>query len=100
MMTADFYAEHREIVSPTRSQVTVKGPLEILLRGAPALFTLASSRPAGGGEERNCRVERGDLTRVTCDLPAPGAYRVTLFSNTEQHGTYHSIGTIEANREE
>ena len=42
MMTPTFYAEHRELVSPNRSQVTVKGPLEILMRAPPSLFTSAT----------------------------------------------------------
>lgn len=100
MMTPAFYAEHRELISPTRSQVTVKGPLEILLRTPPSLYTLASSRPQGGEAEKDCRIERGDVTKVTCDLPGPGAYDVSLFSNTERYGSYHFIGAVEANREE
>jgi Transglutaminase-like superfamily len=100
MMTPAFYAEHRELVSPNRSQVTVKGPLEILLHTPSSLFTLASFRPQGGGEETNCRVEEGAVTKVTCDLSTPGTYNVSLFSNTQRFGSYHFIGAVEANREE
>ena len=100
MMSASFYAEHRELVSPNRSQVSVKGPLEILLRTPPSLYTIASFRPQGGGQETNCRVEDGALTKVTCDFSGPGVYNVSLFSNTQRYGSFHFIGAVEANRED
>ncbi len=99
MMTPRFYAEHRELVSPTRSQVTVTGPVEILMRAPPALFTSATWSLRGSHERTRCSVARADLTRVTCALPAPGAYSIDLFSNTEEYGSYHYIGQVEANRE-
>jgi hypothetical protein len=40
------------------------------------------------------------LCRHVCQLPAKGAYTVNLFSNTEEYGTYHYVGQIEANRED
>jgi transglutaminase/protease-like cytokinesis protein 3 len=100
MMTPTFYAEHRELISPTRSQVTVKGPLEILLRAPPSLYTLADWSRPGSHERTDCQVQRGDVTKVTCNFPAAGTYEVSLFSNTEQHGRYHFVGKVEANREE
>jgi hypothetical protein len=100
MMTPTFYAEHRELISPTRSQVTVKGPLEILMRAPPSLFTSATWSREGGHERTHCEVQRGEATKVTCALPAVGTYTVEMFSNTEQYGDYHYIGQVEANREE
>ncbi len=100
MMTPRFYAEHRELVSPTRSQVTVHGPLEILLRGPASLFTSAAWSHQGTNDRTHCTVTRGEVTRIECALPAPGAYTVDLFSNTEEYGTYHYIGAVEANRED
>lgn len=100
MMTPRFYADHRELVSPTRSQVTVRGPLEIVMRAPPALFTLAHWSREGDTQHVDCAVVRGELTRVTCELPGPGAYSVAMFSNTQEYGSpYQYIGQIEANRE-
>ena len=100
MMTPRFYAEHRELVSPTRSQVTVRGPLEIVMKAPPTLFTLAELRRNGEKAGRDCAVVRGEVTRVTCDFPGPGAYSVMMFSNTQEYGSpYEYIGQIEANRE-
>jgi len=100
MMMPRFYAEHRELVSPTRSQVTVHGPLEIVMRAPPSLFTSATWTRADAHERNRCAVARGDVTRVTCGLHAAGSYDVELFSNDEQYGTYHFIGQVEANRED
>jgi Transglutaminase-like superfamily len=100
MMTPRFYADHRELVSPTRSQVTVRGPVEIVMRAPPALFTLAHWSREGDKQHVDCAVARGELTRITCELPGPGAYSVEMFSNTQQYGSpYQYIGQIEANRE-
>jgi hypothetical protein len=56
------------------------------------LGALLGTRPAA--------VEHGDVTRMRCELPAPGAYSVKLFSNTAPHGSYHYVGQVEANRED
>jgi hypothetical protein len=99
MMTPRFYAERRELLSPTRSQVTVRGPVDIVMRAPPELFTTATWSFRGKEERTDCTVGHdGGLTRVTCALPAPGAYRVNLFSNDAEYGTYHFVGEVEANR--
>jgi transglutaminase-like putative cysteine protease len=100
MMTPAFHAEHRELISPTRSQVTVHGPVEILMRAPPTLFTTAAWIRRGSHEQTHCAITRGEVTRVQCDLPAAGAYSVVLFSNTEEYGSYHYIVQIEATRED
>ncbi len=101
MMTPRFHAEKRELVSPTRSQITVHGAAEITLRAPPDLFTLAAWKPEGDqGSGTHCAVKRSDLVRITCDLPAPGRYAITLFSSPEEYGTYHYLGRIEVNRED
>jgi transglutaminase/protease-like cytokinesis protein 3 len=100
MMTPAFYAEHRELISPTRSQVTVRGTLEIVMRAPPSLFTSATWRLRGTHERTHCAVRRGELTTVTCPLPSAGAYAVELFSNAQESGDYHYIGEVEANRED
>jgi hypothetical protein len=99
MVTPRFFAEHRELISPLRSQVTVRGPLDIEMRTPPGLFTLATWKQ-DGGTPTDCAVTRGEVTRVHCDLPVRGAYRVELFSNVQQYGSpYWYIGQVEANRE-
>ena len=100
MMTPRFYAEHRELISPTRSQVTVHGPLEIVMRAPPGLFTLAHFHRQGSKDNTDCRVTGTEDVRVTCALPSAGAYGVDLFSNNEPYGSYQYIGQVEANRED
>ncbi len=102
MMSPAFYAEGRELVSPDRSQVTVKGSLTVEMKNPKGLFTLASFIPTGsadpGPEARTrCTVEDGPLTKARCDFPSTGSYTVLLFSNDQRYGTYHFIGQVGAN---
>ena len=97
MMTPRFYAEERELVAPDRSQVTVRGGLDIVINNPRKLFTLADYYPAGGGKGTPCTIVNGAVTRVDCAFPAAGAFVVKLFSNPEQYGSFDYIGQIEAN---
>ena len=97
MMTPRFYAEARELVTPDRSQVTVKGSLGIVINNPRKLFTLADYYPAGGGAGTRCTIVNGATTKVDCAFPAAGAFVVKLFSNPEQYGSFDYIGQIEAN---
>jgi transglutaminase superfamily protein len=97
MMTPRFYAEARELVSPDRSQVTVKGSLSIQINNPRQLFTLADYYPASGGAGTRCAIVNGEKTQVDCVFPTAGAYVVKLFSNPQQYGSFDYIGQIEAN---
>jgi transglutaminase/protease-like cytokinesis protein 3 len=101
MMQPSFYAEQRALISPTRSQVTVHGALDVTMKNPGGLFTLADFGPVGftGSDGTNCEVKGRDDLRVHCAFPGAGRYTVRLFSNTEQAGTYHFIGQVDANDE-
>ncbi|MBK8259572.1 MAG: transglutaminase [Polyangiaceae bacterium] len=99
MMTPRFYAEGRELLSPTRSQVTVSGPFTAEIKTPPGLFTLASWTVFGQPQRTHCETENGTTARVTCNLPAKGKYTVMLFSSEKQYGQFDYIGQFEANRE-
>jgi len=80
-----------ELISPTRSQVTVSGSLQMTVgnpRGAFILATWQSQSGDGGGK---CAVEAGDPIEVHCDFPSDGEYLVMLFGNKEQYGTFGEI---------
>lgn len=80
-----------ELISPTRSQVTVSGSLQMTVgnpRGAFILATWQSQSGDGGGK---CEVDAGDPIEVHCDFPSDGEYLVMLFGNNEQYGTFGEI---------
>jgi transglutaminase/protease-like cytokinesis protein 3 len=97
MMTPRFYAEARELVTPDRSQVTVRGSLGIVINNPRKMFTLADYYPAAGGAGTRCTIVNGEITKVDCAFPAAGSFVVKLFSNPQQYGSFDYIGQIEAN---
>lgn len=97
MMSPRFYAESRQLLSPTRSQVSVKGSAVIEIKNPKGLHTLADFVAAGREKGDPCKVDGADPTRIQCDLPAEGSYRIMLFSNAEKYGSYAYIGQIEVN---
>jgi Transglutaminase-like superfamily len=101
MMQPSFYAEQRALISPTRSQVTVHGSIDVTMKNPRGLFTLADFTPPGytGSDGTRCEVKGRDDLRVHCAFPSAGRYTVRLFSNTEEAGTYHFIGQVDANDE-
>jgi hypothetical protein len=101
MMQPSFFAEERVLLSPTRSQVSVHGSLDVTMRNPRGLFTLASFGPPGspGSKGTKCLVEGREEVKVHCVFPREGRYEVSLFSNTAKSGTYHFVGQVEANSE-
>lgn len=99
MMTPRFHAEGRELLSPTRSQVTVSDVLTAEIKVPRGLFTTATWSVGREGERNRCDVDNGETTRVRCALPAKGKYLVSLFSSPTEYGSYAYVGQIEANRE-
>lgn len=93
-----FFATGLVLVSPDRSQVDVRGTLEIVLGNPKDVFLLASYRPRGGEKsKRNCSVLNGPNPRINCTFSQPGAYDVELFTNTERLGMYHGVGRLQVN---
>jgi transglutaminase-like putative cysteine protease len=98
MMRPRFYAEGFTLVSPDRPQVTVDRVLEVSLRNPRHRYVMARYERRDGAVRANCDVEQGPAVSVRCALPDEGKYRVALFSNREEYGTYQGIGEIEALR--
>lgn len=96
MMTPSFYARGMTLERPDRSQVDVSGELAALIDNPRGQFLLATSEPKGGGAEQRCDVVPGGRVVVRCPLPAPGVFRVLLFANASESGTYDQVGTLEA----
>jgi transglutaminase-like putative cysteine protease len=93
-----FYAEGFTLIAPDRPQVTVDSLLQASLRNPRRRFVLAHYERGEGGGRADCAVDQGESVAVRCDLPEEGRYRVVLFSNKEEYGTYQEIGEIEALR--
>ena len=98
LMRPLFYAEGFTLVSPDRPQVTVDAVLEALLRNPRHRYVLAHYERRDRGVRADCAVEQGPTVSVRCELPDEGTYRVVLFSNRTQEGTYQQVGEIEALR--
>jgi transglutaminase-like putative cysteine protease len=94
MMKARFFAHGLELQEPSRSQVTVSGGLSLALRNPRGYFLLADYDD-GQGSKGDCRVDGGAEIAVRCDIPAEGSYRVRLYSNRQQYGTYDGVGEIQ-----
>jgi len=70
------------LVSPTRSQVTVDGEVEILLDNpvnAAVSARALKSGSAAGTQGDPCKVTTGAQTKITCDLD-DGEYEVRMFA--------------------
>ncbi|MCA9719291.1 MAG: transglutaminase [Myxococcales bacterium] len=97
MMHARFYAEGLELLSPTRSQVSVSGALEILVKNPRRRHFLVHAVPKGGGEQRDCEVDAGPSARFECAFPSAGTYTVRMFASPKRVGTYAMVGELEVN---
>ena len=93
MMQPAFFARHLRLVSPDRSQVTVNGPLDVLLDN-PSTQLSIDYGPSAGGTRTSCKVE--SITHGRCDLPA-GSWNVMLFGADKVYGQYEHLGTLQVN---
>ena len=89
-----------ELVEPTRSQVTVDAPLELVLdnpRGARVVAAYVN--PAAPGEQHDCGRPTSDLhATLRCDLPT-GSYEVRLFGVASKTATQLDyLGSVAVNR--
>jgi len=96
MMKARFFADGLELLVPSRSQVTASGALDLSLRNPRGFFLLADYDD-GQGSKGDCRVNGGSDVTVHCEIPAEGSYRVRLYTNRQQFGTYDGVGEIQVN---
>jgi transglutaminase/protease-like cytokinesis protein 3 len=92
MMSAAFYAQGLELLAPDRSQIDARGELAIVVRNPAGMYL--SATPDGGAR---CDASGREVVTLRCRLPERRSYDVTLFSNTTEFGTYHSVGNIAVN---
>lgn len=96
-MRPSFYVAGLELLSPTRSQVTVEGSARIELANPRGKYLMAVAAEHGQEEGEECTVTRGERVRVECALPDEGTYHVRLFVNDEQYGSFDYVGELEFN---
>lgn len=95
----DFALYDFELISPTRSQVSVSETLEMSIGNPRGAYILAQWNSLGdSGEQGKCEVESGNPIEVRCDLPSEGEYQVMLFGNNEASGRFGEIATQLVNR--
>jgi hypothetical protein len=92
-MKPDFFRVGLNLRNPRRSQTTVAGTATIELDNPGGRYLIATTR--AGGSKSRCDVARGDLTRITCDFPGSGVYRVSLFESAVRASTYNYAGQLE-----
>jgi hypothetical protein len=81
---------------PGRSTVEVHDVLEIELENPRGLFVSARLDPSSGDEGISCGENQGATTvRFRCQVPGPGHYLATLFSNRQAMGMFKSFATID-----
>lgn len=97
VMRPEFFASGLELISPTRSQVDVDGPFDVLIKRPEGRYLLARYKTRDGVEGR-CSVTHAATTTVHCPLPGPGTYDVDLFGGPVEFGTYNLVGQFEVHR--
>lgn len=88
-----FYAHGLRLVDPTRSQVTARGELSLIVEYTADDWLLASILGKDGSRKR-CDVERGERYEIQCAFDAPGTFEVVLFHSNERYATHTSVGEI------
>jgi len=83
---------------PQRSQVTVSGRFDAVIENPRGAYLMAYARTGESREnEIACEVQRGEITRITCELDEPGRYSVHLYGNKEAYGSYAHIAELFVN---
>ncbi|MHB8872119.1 MAG: transglutaminase domain-containing protein [Myxococcaceae bacterium] len=107
-LNPSFFIEGLSLLSPTRSRVDADGSVVLELKNPRRVAVLGNAQRVGGGpaEKQRCSVDGVELTRVRCELPSGGAYRIELFGgqvlDTQASAagvtrTYGMLGSIEVN---
>lgn len=90
-LSPDFFRRGLELVSPTRSQVTVEKDAHIRIanpRGAKVVAVIART-----GQE--CETSGERQVRVHCRLPGSGNWQVVLFAGERGARSLRSMGRVE-----
>jgi hypothetical protein len=98
MMRAKFFAEGMKLVSPTRSQTDTTSNAVIQLQNPNQRWLLSSYSLKGSSHSEHCADRATQANQISCLLPTPGTYEVSLFSGDEQYGSFGYVGQVEFNR--
>jgi transglutaminase/protease-like cytokinesis protein 3 len=98
MMRPSFFAEGMTLLVPTRSQTDVQQVATIQIDNPQERWMMATFGRKGEQASVECDVMRGATTSISCPLPNPGTYEVSLFSSGKQYGTYQFVGRIAFNK--
>lgn len=98
MMRPRFFANNLELVTPTRSQTDTTGAATIQLKNPGQHWILASYVPKGSTQREQCGEGASQISPITCALPRPGTYEVSLFGGEEQYGQFEYLGQLEFNK--
>ncbi|MBD1918310.1 MULTISPECIES: transglutaminase domain-containing protein [Cyanophyceae] len=98
MMRARFFAEGMQLVAPMRSQSDTHQTAVIQLQNPNQRWLLPSYSLKGSTQAEHCLESATQGPQITCSLPGPGAYEVSLFSGDEQYGEFAYVGQVEFNR--
>ncbi|HJN75159.1 MAG TPA: transglutaminase domain-containing protein [Myxococcota bacterium] len=98
MTWADFHAEGLSFEGDTRSQVTVRGQLGLLLnnpKGRHVAVTYAKkSKP---DEREHCSVRGDTQLTVSCKFPKDGEYDVIIFTADGKYDRHKGVARIDVN---
>jgi transglutaminase/protease-like cytokinesis protein 3 len=97
MLLPDFFANHLQLISPDRSQITIDGDLPIEVQNPDGVWILLNRSAKGGFTREHCgRATLGP--KLFCELPGKGTYDVRLFLGNAEFGSFKFAGQIEVNR--
>lgn len=97
-MSPRFFSRGLSLVSPKRSQVDTAGGLEVVVDNPRQSYVMAVAVDKSSGDKTRCGAPANtNRLTVRCALPDGGRYQVQLFANDAEHGTFESIGYLEAN---
>jgi hypothetical protein len=97
IMRPKFFADGLSLISPQRSQVDTNTDAVISLANPQKRWILASYKPKGGSTKQNCGQPVQD-SQISCTLPSSGSYEVSLFTSTNNRGSFQYVGQLEFNK--
>ena len=87
-----------QLVASMRSQTDTNQTAVIQLQNPNQRWLLPSYSLKGSSQAEHCLESATQGPQITCPLPGPGAYEVSLFIGDEQYGEFAYIGQVEFNR--
>lgn len=96
MMRPGFHRHGFRLLSPTRSHITVDRVARVRIDNPLGHYVSGSFEPEGGGPTGRCVADGRAELLLACELPTSGSYRITVFANEQQYGTFQGVGGLVA----